>query len=154
MTDCVIFDLDGTLADCRHRLHHILNKPKDYQAFYDALVDDEPIESVRSILVTYAVSNLVASGNNLEPTEIIICTGRPTSHRPETERWLHQHDIPYDEMLMRPVGDYRPDYILKKEMLEYLRIIKYRPIFAIEDRPQVVKMWRDNGIKCLQVEYN
>lgn len=32
----IVFDLDGTLADCEHRIHHITKEPKDWRAFFEA----------------------------------------------------------------------------------------------------------------------
>lgn len=36
----VVFDLDGTLADGDHRLHHITGETKDWRAFFAACGDD------------------------------------------------------------------------------------------------------------------
>jgi hypothetical protein len=30
----ILVDIDGTLADCTHRLHHIQKQPKDWDAFF------------------------------------------------------------------------------------------------------------------------
>ncbi len=37
----VIFDIDGTLADCSHRLHHIQKDPADWDGFYEACEDED-----------------------------------------------------------------------------------------------------------------
>lgn len=49
MTKAVIFDIDGTLADATHRLHHITRHPKNYDAFFAAVGDDSVIEPVRDL---------------------------------------------------------------------------------------------------------
>lgn len=41
-----IFDIDGTIADCSHRLHFITGEHKNWDAFYDACLDDAPINDV------------------------------------------------------------------------------------------------------------
>ena len=51
---------------------------------------------------------------------------------------------------MRPEGDYRPDYQVKQEMLNSLKAEGFEVLFTVDDRKQVVDMWRRNGITCLQ----
>lgn len=46
---CFVFDIDGTLADCSHRLHHIQKEPKDWDAFFDACGDDAPMPHVIAV---------------------------------------------------------------------------------------------------------
>ena len=45
-----IFDIDGTLADCSHRLHYISGENKDWDTFYKECVNDKPIMDVVEIL--------------------------------------------------------------------------------------------------------
>ena len=54
-------------------------------------------------------------------------------------------------MLMRRTKDYRSDDIVKKEMLDEMRAIGYNPTLVFDDRDRVVKMWRENGLRCFQV---
>lgn len=52
---------------------------------------------------------------------------------------------------MRPEGDIRKDSIVKREIFEnYIRDY-YNIQFVLDDRNQVVEMWRSLGLKCLQV---
>lgn len=37
----IIFDIDGTLADCSHRLHWIQSKPKNWNAFFAGMAAPE-----------------------------------------------------------------------------------------------------------------
>lgn len=53
---------------------------------------------------------------------------------------------------MRPEGDIRKDSIVKREIFEnYIRDY-YNIQFVLDDRNQVVEMWRSLGLKCLQVQ--
>jgi len=52
---------------------------------------------------------------------------------------------------MRKANDRRPDYVVKLDLLNRMRHDKFDPYMVFEDRSQVVKMWRDAGIRCLQV---
>lgn len=51
---------------------------------------------------------------------------------------------------MRPRNDYRRDDIVKEIILDFEILTRYTPIFMIDDRTQVVEMWRRRGFVCLQ----
>ncbi len=53
---------------------------------------------------------------------------------------------------MRKGKDNRKDAIIKKEILGLLRQEGKEILFAVDDRQQVVDMWRENGITCLQCD--
>jgi phosphoglycolate phosphatase-like HAD superfamily hydrolase len=144
MIDVAIFDLDGTLADCSHRLHFIKKDPKDWDAFYAAMVDDPPVEAVMALCRSVALYS-----DPYRPIGVVVCTGRPERYRRETQIWLIKQFIPVREIHMRQDGDRRDDPIIKREMLAEIRK-RYRPILAVEDRTRVVAMWRAEGLTCLQ----
>lgn len=139
MTDCYVFDIDGTIADCSHRIHHIENK--DWRSFFAACGDDAPIAHIIGL-----AQDLACSGKR-----IIYVSGRSDECSEETARWLDKHGLPVGRKYMRKAGDHRPDNIVKGELLAQLVADGYRPIMAFDDRNQVVKMWRENGIPCAQV---
>lgn len=141
----IIFDIDGTLANCDHRLHYIQSKPKNWKAFFDGMVHDAPI-----VPTTVIAHSLLIQRHN----EIIFCTGRPESHRKQTRTWLKEYVGEWADgcrLFMRQDGDRRPDYEVKEEMLQKIRDCGLDPKVAFEDRDQVVDMWRRNGLICYQV---
>lgn len=139
----VIFDLDGTLANIDHRLHFVQGDSKDWDGFYAACGDDTP----KSAIVELALMCDDAGH------EIIISSGRSAKVRGETEAWLEAHGIPYAQLLMRPDGSFVPDQALKKAWLDQGKLgDKADILFVVEDRDRMVKMWRDQGLTCLQVE--
>lgn len=140
--DCVIFDLDGTLTDVSHRLHLIRGGCRDWAGFFDACKDDPPHDYVVGL-----ARSLFYEGLDRDQ-EIIICSGRPDSHREATKAWLREHGVRYTKLMMRQAGDHRPDVVVKKEMLDQLRARGYHIRFAVDDRPSVVRMWRENGVPC------
>jgi len=76
------------------------------------------------------------------------------SSQPQTERWLAKHNVPYDMLIMRKHTDTRKDSIIKKEIFDEHIKGKYFVRFVLDDRNQVVDMWRqDLGLPCLQVYY-
>ena len=149
MKNIIICDLDGTLCDIEHRRVHVTEKPKDWKAFFDGMENDTVNEAVMSVLNMWL-------GNSDEDdlrNEVIFCTGRPEKYRAATEGWLEEHyGIPLSgrELHMRKDGDYRPDDIVKEEILNN-HIDKDRVMFVLDDRQQVVDMWRRNGLQCFQV---
>lgn len=135
----VIFDIDGTLSDPSHRRHFLENK--DWNGFFDAMGDDPLVTPVAETLF-----DLYITGKR-----IFLCTGRPETHRQQTKDWLEYHRIQYDNLLMRPAGDYRNDTVIKKEMLDRLQAEGHEILCVFDDRQSVVDMWRENGIICFQV---
>lgn len=140
----VIVDIDGTLSDPTHRLHFIKTKPKDWPAFFDACKNDAP-----NTWVVNMVQSLITARNR-----IILCSGRPERVREPTTQWLQRFVYAQSDKLplyMRKDDDFREDSVIKREMLQRMRNDGYKPVLAIEDRSQVVKMWRAEGLTCAQV---
>ncbi len=139
--DAIIIDIDGTLANCHHRLHHLPN----WDAFFGAMENDQPIWPVIELAVAYFSSGW----------PIILCSGRPEQYRRVTEDWLSRYDVPYSVLYMRPTGDHRPDTQVKRDILSMIRNNNiYNPVLAVDDRPCIVKMWREEGLICLANEWH
>lgn len=133
-----IFDIDGTLADLSHRKHFIAGENKNWDSFYAECGKDKPIESVCRVLreLSYPV---------------IYITGRPQSYRLDTDKWLTFNDLPHGMLFMRPDGDHRPDFELKKEIYNMYIKDRIEILGVFEDRQQCVDMWRSLGLTCFQV---
>lgn len=144
---CYLFDIDGTLADLTHRLHHIQPPlradgqygPKNWDAFFDACGDDKPIPHMIGIC-----RDLMASA------PVVFVSGRSDRTRRVTQNWLASNCL-FGDLYMRRDGDHRPDHIVKAELLDKIIADGKTPIMAFDDRDQVVKMWRSKGIPCAQV---
>jgi len=163
----VVVDMDGTLASCQHRVKYLdknwclacdrasepkfmsdkcawcgtgnLRGKKDYRGFFAGVAQDPPIPEIVDLVRLLSMEHY-----------ILIVSGRPTSDAGiSTEEWLKTNNISYKHLFMRNGGDHRDDFIVKQEICDLLP--KDRIAFVLDDRDQVVKMWRDNGIKCLQV---
>jgi hypothetical protein len=81
---------------------------------------------------------------------IIYCSGRPEQYRSVTDRWLLKWMLPIEPLYMRKQGDYRPDDVIKFELLIQIREEGYDPVLVIDDRPSVVNMWRRHGLSVFQ----
>jgi len=139
-----IFDIDGTIANLEHRLHHVKNGKSDWSAFFKSCINDEPIGDV-----IYLLSLLKQNGHM-----IILLSGRSDEVWTETVEWLDRWAIYFDHLVMRKQGDNRPDYIVKDELLSDF-LMNQNELFDIkgvfEDRDQVVEMYRRRGLRCYQV---
>src|SRR5437764_8390195 len=127
----VIVDMDGTLADVGHRLHYIRGKGKpDWKKFFSEQRHDLPIKAILKQVCELA-------GNH----EIVIVTGRPEQYSHETQQWLRKYKVPYSRLYMRPAGDHRPDFLVKKDILkqkigaQHVVIGPGRPPASVRDVP-------------------
>jgi phosphoglycolate phosphatase-like HAD superfamily hydrolase len=149
----VIFDIDGTLLDISHRLKFIQQKPKDWNAFRDPKQKrwDEPI-----MPIVHIFNALLADGHN-----VIVASARTRDEENDTRDSLVFH-IPEITAIkgdnsflipfyMRRIKDYRKDTIVKKEMLDIMRIDGYDPVMVFDDRPSVIAMWHEQGLKVMDV---
>ena len=134
----VIFDLDGTLANAEHRVHHLTGEVKDWRAFYADCVADEPV-----VPVVETMRAMMAAGH-----EVQIWTGRSAEVADETCHWLELQGLGTAVLRMRGVKDHRPDTELKAQWLDDCG---WTPDLVFEDRASVVAMWRSKGIVCAQV---
>ncbi len=75
--------------------------------------------------------------------DILILTGREEKFRSITVKFLHNNKIPFQELYMRKNKDYRPNHMIKKEII--LKEIKpYWDIyFAIDDDPKTIEMYQN-----------
>lgn len=137
----IIVDIDGTIADNQHRQSVLEFSPKNWDTFFSECVNDLPIEPIVGII------QILSSYHS-----ILFVTGRNEKYRIITEAWLHKHEIPFEELYMRPNGDYRCDHEMKEFLLINEIRKQYNPKLAIDDRQSVVDMWRRNGLICLQNE--
>lgn len=135
----IICDLDGTLCNVDHRLHFVQGPgKKNWKGFFENIKDDTPNEWCVDIL------------NTRKPVDIVLCSGRSDEFKKTTEEWLKKYYIYYDNLFMRYRNDYRQDNIVKEMLLDFEILTRYTPYYVIDDRDQVVNMWRKRGITCLQ----
>ena len=139
----VIFDIDGTLADIEHRRHYVRAAKPNWKAFNAAMGEDTVIP---------AVADLYRTLWNSGAYDLQLVTGRNEAFRKVTETWLTWNDLPFNRLSMRADKDYRPDHLVKEEILERFLSEGRTMLFAVDDRQQVVDMWRRRGITCLQCD--
>jgi len=129
----IICDLDGTL--CLHNNRG----PYEY-------------EKCDTDLENKAVADILRSKMD-DVYSIFFLSGREDSVYSKTLEWilLHFPQIKCFSLVMRKTGDNRKDCIIKKEMFDEKIKDKFYVEFILDDRNQVVNMWREMGLTCLQV---
>ena len=133
---CIIFDIDGTLSSGGNRGPFDWNKVKN----------DEINENIVSLYKTLAF--------HAHHNHMIVFSGRDEICRDDTIEWLRKNDIHYEHLYMRPKGNCEKDAIIKKRLFEEYIREKYYCEFVVDDRQQVVDMWRrELGLTCLQCDY-
>ena len=136
-----VFDVDGTLMDINHRRHYVSGEKKDWKSFFDYMQFDTINDHVFHL--AHALYN--------DGYDIVVVSGRNERHREITEQQLAFGKLEYKILIMRPDDNYEPDHVFKKEILDKMREAGIDPQFAVDDRPTVVRMWRDNGIPVFDV---
>jgi hypothetical protein len=143
----IIFDLDGTLAiiDKRRSLATKPNGKLHWGVFFapENIQLDEP-----NIPVIKTFQALQAAGHRVG-----IFSGRDAISRTETEQWLTDNGVTPDFLRMRPQCSFTKDDILKKQWLDEEIANGHQILCTFDDRDKVVKMWRENGITCMQVNW-
>jgi len=143
----ILCDIDGTISDCEHRRHFVAQEPKDWKNFLlDSEIEkDVPIQKTVQMLL----------GFEAEGYDIIFVSARNERHRKVTEKWLLDKCFNgrrvFETILFRRDDDHRPDTEVKKDILD--KNFKDRSLIkaVIDDRPSVIKMWRDNGLEVIEV---
>jgi len=131
--DCILVDIDGTIARNVSRSYYDMSK-----VYEDEVI--KPITNLVKILSSdYAV---------------IFLSGRDDSCYDETMKWLVDKASFVEnefKLLMRKAGDSRKDAIVKKEIYDSKIAPHYNVEYIIDDRPIVVKAWRKMGLTVLQL---
>lgn len=132
-TSWVIFDIDGTVADCRHRQGHLDGVVPDWEAFFAASGSDAPLPAGVALAMAYRLN-----------AELLWLTGRPERYRKLTTQWLHDQGLPTVHLWMRPNDDMRPAAVFKSERVSQLATTGYVRLI-VDDDDQVVTALRDAG---------
>lgn len=128
----IVVDLDGTLCLRTGR------DPYDESLIGTDAVDPAVLAVIRAF--------------HRDDALILFTSGRRERTRADSQLWLDRHlgGIPY-RLFMRPDQDNRDDALIKFEIHRDHLHDRYAIIAVFDDRDRVVTMWRDIGLKCMQV---
>ena len=130
----VVFDVDGVLADVRHRLRHVERRPKDWESFFAAMDADGPL----------ADGIAMARERAAEGHVLVYLTGRSEDHRTLTESWMSRHGLPPGRLVMRRTEDRRPARVFKPAALRRIAG-DGRVVEVVDDDVAVVEVLRREG---------
>ena len=134
-----VLDIDGVVADVRHRLHH-LRGWRSWEGFF-AEADRDPLLREGAEL----------AADLADRHEIVWLSGRPEWLRDITRDWLTRHELPDGELYLRPYHDFRPAPAFK---LDVLRQLAPRGIAAlIDDDDEVVQAATAAGYPAALAEW-
>jgi phosphoglycolate phosphatase-like HAD superfamily hydrolase len=136
-----VFDVDGVLADVRHRLHYLESKPKDWEAFFRAAVDDPPLAEGVALCLESA-----------KDCEVVYVTGRPERCRRDTLTWFAQQGLPEGRLSMRRAGDRRPARMAKPQLLRSLARDRTVAV-VVDDDDQVCTAYEEAGWRVLRARW-
>ena len=143
----VIFDLDGTIAlvDKRRAVSKLPDGKMNWDKWFSPsnIKLDEPNKPVIKIAQLFAHNGF----------DIIIFSGRSDITEHTTRAWLMRNGVPFEKLVMRPhkTMNFIPDEILKKHMLDNAPFHIDDVFLVVDDRQQVVDMWRGLGLTVFQV---
>lgn len=142
----VLCDLDGTLADITHRLMYAKGETKNWGEFFARIPHDVLREDVAGIVSDYARQGY----------DIIFLSARPETYKKQTLVWLIKHmenRLPngFLSIIMRRSNDKRPDVEVKQDLLNLHFPDRSLIKIVIDDRPSVIRMWRESGLTVLDV---
>jgi|CXWK01.1.fsa_nt_gi phosphoglycolate phosphatase-like HAD superfamily hydrolase len=136
----VLFDLDGVIADAQSRQGYIHRSEPDWEGFFLACGTDAVIPGGKALV------------DAVDPAmSLVLLTARPATVRPQTERWLADHDIRHDALIMRPYGDYTASTDFKRSAAAELQKNGFEIVLSVEDDPRNVEMFRALGVPCYYV---
>jgi len=136
-----VLDIDGVVADVRHRLHHLQSRPKNWPAFFAAAAADPALEAGLHLAAELAATH-----------ELGWLTGRPERLRRVTTEWLVEYGLPPSPLRMRRSGDFRPAREMKLEVIRHLA--GEAPIgLVVDDDPLVVEALASAGIPVLLADW-
>ena len=132
----IICDFDGTLSDYKHREHL---RTSDWNSYISLSRKDTLIEQVNDILERFKDSYT-----------IIILSARGEKCRVETEEWLADKNVHYDELILKNDEDMRDDCLVKLDLLRDKILDRFDVYFALDDRSSVAELYRQNDIFVFQ----
>ena len=136
----MVFDMDGVLSDAAGR-QHLLERPwRDWDAFFEAVGEDALIAEV----ARFSRSSTTTSASCSSPPAPSGCSPRPS-------RWLAEHELRWDLLIMRDWGDYGAAREFKRDAVQDLRAHGFDLRLAFEDDRRNVEMFHREGVPCVYI---
>lgn len=136
-----VLDIDGVLADVRHRLPYVQSRPKDWDAFFGAISADPVLPDGVALAQSLAADH-----------HVVYVTGRPEHTRSATTAWLGSQDLPSGRVFMRADDDFRPAREAKLRLMR--KLARFGSVAVIvDDDPAVCATLRAAGWPVQQADW-
>jgi hypothetical protein len=168
----IIFNLDGVLANCEHRMHFIDAKCHENCKFSDKeryIVNTEKSicysqKQIDNFIPDYKafydacdkdepINEVIKIFTNcLEKHEVQIWSSRCESVRARTNTWflmntsIHIQPKCFINMKMRPIGNTDPEHILKEKWLDEIIAEGQKVDIVFESDAESIAMWKRRGV--------
>ena len=137
-----VFDIDGVLADVRHRLHFVAARRKDWGGSFRAAPYDPPLaDGIAAVLAAERAG-----------LQIVYLTGRPEWCRSDTVAWLADQGLPDGDLYMRDNTDRRPARMTKVSRLRRLARTGHVDVF-VDDDAAVVAAVQEAGFRVHHAQW-
>ena len=134
--DAIIVDVDGTIAIRGER------SPFDYYKVMEDTPNQPVIDLVKMLQQNFKVI-IMTGRENIAVGDAKVAT--------LTRQWVERHGIIVEDLFIRAMGDHRPDWVVKKELFEQNVLGQFNVKWILDDRAQVISMWRELGATVLDV---
>lgn len=148
----LVLDIDGTLADCSHRLALV----QDINSRFSHLSGPEKYDEMNKLWNQFYLAceaDTVIPGTvesvawlTRQVRRVVYLTGRSEVCKSQTQNWLERNGFPKAEIRMRGLTDYRKSVDVKREHLDVLS--GFETIHAlVDDEPDILRMAYMRGIQ-------
>lgn len=135
----VVFDIDGTLMDERHRAQY--REVKDWDNYFDLCHLDTPIQHIIDLTKEYRQKGY----------EIWLMSGRVDRIMDKTIKSMEDHGVCYDRIKLRSPENRVPDYIIKPAWIsKYIGLERVEAVY--DDTDRVIEGFRKKGLNVIDVK--
>lgn len=129
----IVIALEGTLSDNSHRLDL---KDSSFEDYYKEIINDGLNKNLAEF-----IKHIIAD-------EIVVYTTTPENFKPLVDKWLIEHGLNVDKVLLKNKNDFRPETEVK---LSFLDTLDTAPTVVIENSMRVADAIRAKEIMVIQV---
>lgn len=135
----VVFDIDGTLLDEKHRAQY--RDVKDWDNYFDLCHLDTPIQHIIDLTKEYRAKGF----------EIWLMSGRVDRIMDKTLKSMEDYGVCYDRIKLRSPENRVPDYVIKPAWIsKYIGL--ERVVAVYDDTDRVIEGFRKKGLNVIDVK--
>lgn len=136
-----VIDIDGVVADVRHRLPFLRRARPRWDLFFAAAATDPLLQVGADLAADLAGRH-----------SVVWLSGRPEHLRRVTADWLAGHGLPPGRLELRAAGDFRPAAEMKLQRLRELGL-HFDIAAVVDDDPRVVTAVRAAGLPVVLADW-